>query len=184
MHPILTDRKPEYESMLDHLQGELNQLRTGRASPALVENVPVEAYGSIMNVKGLASISVPDAKTLVIDPWDKGVLKPIEKALQQAGLGMSPVVDGKIIRLVMPQMNEENRREMVKMMKEKIEEARVGVRSVREKTRERVGKMEKDKEIGEDDKYKLWEELDRMTKDYVGKVDQMGEDKEKEIMTI
>ena len=141
MHPILVSKKPEYQAAIDRMQKEFGQLRTGRATPALVEDVPVSAYDQIMEVKGLASISVQDAKTLVIDPWDKGLTQNIEKGIRDAGLGISPVVDGEVIRIMMPPMTQENRVAMVKKMKDMGEDARIRVRSVRENARDEVNRQ-------------------------------------------
>ncbi len=184
MHAVIVEAKPRFVKPIEFLQGELNSIRTGRATPALVEDIMVEAYGAQTPVKGLASINVPDSKTLSIDPWDKGVLKDIETAIRNADIGISPVADSNVIRLVMPEMTEENRKDMVKKMKEKIEEARVSIRSVREDVRSKVTQLEKDKEISEDDKYKLHEEIDKETKSYTEQVDEIGKNKEDEIMKI
>lgn len=184
MFEVIEETKPRFIKAVEFLQGELSAIRTGRATPALVEDIMVEAYGAETPVKGLATINIPDAKTLVVDPWDKGVLKDIEVALQKADLGINPVADGNILRLVMPEMTEENRKEMVKKMKEKLEEAKVKIRAAREEARSRITQMEKDKEISEDEKYKYQEDLDKATKDHSEKIDQIGKSKEEEIMTI
>jgi len=184
MFEVIEETKPRFTNAVEFLQGELSTIRTGRATPALVEDIMVEAYGVETPIKGLATINVPDAKTLVVDPWDKSVLKDIEAALQKADLGINPVVDSNILRLVMPEMTEENRKEMVKKMKEKLEEAKVKIRSAREEARSRITQMEKDKEISEDEKYKYQEDLDKATKDHSEKIDQIGKSKEEEIMTI
>lgn len=181
---IVLEQKPALNQALEYLQGELGTLRTGRATPALVEDIKVTAYGTEQPLKGLASINVPDAKTLSIEPWDKSVLKDIETALQNADLGINPVVDSDVVRLTMPEMTEENRKDMVKKMKEKLEEAKVKMRRIREEARDAVGKMEKDKEISEDEKYKLQEELDKLIKEYTDKVEDLGKEKEEEIMTV
>jgi ribosome recycling factor len=184
MHPQLASQKPLFETVLDHLHSEFNQMRTGRATPVLVEGLKVEAYGSTMEMKGVGSISVPDAKTLVIEPWDKNLLKAIEKAIQESSIGINPVVDSKVVRLTMPAMTEETRKALVKALKEKTEEARISARGVREKSRNEITEMQKNGEISEDEKFKLHEELDRMTKDYVEKIDELGKQKEEEIMTV
>tara|TARA_Y100000031_G_scaffold120152_1_gene134084 strand:+ start:1723 stop:2277 length:555 start_codon:yes stop_codon:yes gene_type:complete len=184
MHEVIESAKPRFEKPIEFLQGELNSIRTGRATPALVEDIMVEAYGAQTPVKGLASINVPDSKTLAIDPWDKGVLKDIEAAIRKAEIGINPAVDSSIIRLVMPEMTEENRKDMVKKMKEKLEEARVSIRSIREEARSKVTQLEKNKEISEDEKYKLNEEIDKVTKGFTDQVDQIGKNKEEEIMKI
>lgn len=184
MHPKLLSHKPSFEIAIEHLKNELSQMRTGRATPALVEGLQVEAYGSVMEMRGVGSISVLDAKTLIIEPWDKNLLKAIEKAIQASSIGVHPVVDSKVVRLSMPAMTEESRRAMVKVMKEKLEEARVAVRGIREKTRGEIIEMEKTGELSEDEKFKLLEELDKLTKEYTDKVDELGKQKEEEIMTV
>jgi len=184
MHIKLLEQKPFFETVIEHLHKELNQMRTGRATPALVEGIQVEAYGSIMEIKGVGSISVLDAKTLVIEPWDKNLLKAIEKAIHESPLGINPVVDSKVVRLSMPVMTEENRKALVKIMKEKTEEAKVAARGVREKARNEIMEGEKNGEFSEDEKFKLLEELDKLTKEYTDKVEDLGKRKEEEIMTV
>ena len=178
---IVNDYKPDFEKVLEHVNQELGALRTGRASPALAENIPVEAYGTTQPIKALGSMSTPDARTLVIEPWDTSVVKAIEAAIVASGIGISPVVDGKVIRLIMPMMTEENRQKMVKLMNEKLEDARVQLRKVREEAKK---KIEKQTGIGQDDIRRELEQLDKLVKDYVAKIDDMGEKKEKEIMTV
>ena len=184
MHELLIGKKPAYEASLEHLQKELSALRTGRATPALVEDVPVSAYDSTMEVKGLASISVLDSKTLVIDAWDKALMPAIEKGIRDAGIGLSPIPDGDKIRIVMPPMTEDNRKQMVKTMKEKVEEARISIRGIREGLRDEVMKLEKEKEISEDEKFKMLDELDKLTSEYNEKISDISSNKEEEIMTV
>jgi ribosome recycling factor len=174
----------EFESAIEHFVQELKGLRSGRASAALVENVPVEAYGSMMELKGLASISVPDAKTIQIEAWDKGVLKDIEKALIAADLGMQPNVTGSLIRMSMPAMTEENRKRLVKQSSEIAERTRITVRTIREKARDIIAQQEKDKTIGEDERFRLQEELDKNVKEWNAKIEEIVKHKEEEIMTI
>ena len=138
MHSYLTSKKELFQDALEQLRKEFGSLRTGRATPALVENIPVSAYGSTMEIKGLASISTPDSKAIVIDPWDKGLIQNIEKGIRDAGIGLNPAVDGQVIRVMIPQMTEENRRKIVKIMREMIEETRIRLRGVREEIREEV----------------------------------------------
>ena len=184
MHALLTQQQPDFEEAIEFLQKELSQMRTGRATPVLVESIQINAYGSLMELKGVASITTQDAKTLAIEPWDKSLLKAIETAIQKADIGIQPVVSGDMIRLSMPQITEESRKQLVKRMKEYLEETRVRMRAVREKARESITKMEKEKEITEDDKFKLFEDLDKLTREYTERVDQLGAEKEKEVMTI
>lgn len=178
---LLDDYKPHFAKVIEHLQKELATVRTGRATPALVEDVMVEAYGAMQPVKALASLSTPDARTVLIEPWDASVVKAIDTAIQKSDIGINPTVDGKTIRLVMPMMTEENRQRMVKVMKEKLEDARVSLRKVREEARKAIEKLDG---VGEDDVRRLQAELEKMVKDFTAKIDEMGEKKEKEITTI
>lgn len=183
MHPFVSSKQAAFQSVIDHLQEELASLRTGRASPALVENIMVDAYGSPMQMKGVASMTVPDAKTLVIQPWDKSLLQAVEKAIRDADLGVSPAVDGAIVRINFPSMTEESRKKLVKIMKEKGEEARVALRKVREEAREEIAKQEKEG-LAEDEKFKMLDEIDKMTKDFTAHVEEITDAKENEIMTV
>lgn len=176
--------RPDFENVMTHLEKELSNIRSGRANASIVDDVKVEAYGSTMSVKGLASISVPDAKTIQIEPWDKGVVKDIEKALMAANLGMTPSVAGSTIRLNMPPMTEENRKDQVKLVHQKGEQARIGIRSVREQAREIILKQEKDKIIGEDERFRLMDVLEKEVGEYNKKIDAGITEKEEEVMTI
>lgn len=176
--------KPDFENALSHLEKELHNIRSGRANPAIVEHVKVEAYGSEMELKGVASISVPDAKTIQIEPWDKGVVKDVEKALIAANLGMSPSVSGSVIRLNLPPMTEENRKDTVKVVHQKGEQSRIAVRNVREQVRENVLKQEKDKIISEDERFRLLDLLDKEVGEMNKKIDEAVKEKEQEVLTI
>lgn len=181
---FIASKKPEFDTVIEHLRQELSALRTGRANAAILDNVKVEAYGSMMDLKGVGSISVPDAKTIVIDPWDKSLLHAIEQAIQKSDVGINPVNDGKIIRLTMPQMTEESRKQLVKVMKEKVEEARVAMRQVREKVRDEISEQEEEKIIAEDERFKLQDDLDKFVKEMGGLIDVVAQKKEEEIMTV
>ena len=176
--------KNEFEKALEHFQNELKVIRTNRANPDMVENILVEAYSVKTPLKQLASIGVPEARTLVIEPWDKSIIKEIEKAITHAEIGLNPSNEGNFIRITIPQMTEENRKMIVKNIKEKLEKARVSIRQVREKIREEILAKEKDKEITEDDKFRHMTDLDNMTTDYNKKAENMSDGKEKEVMTI
>lgn len=178
---LITESKPSFQRVLEHLAQELSGIRTGRATPALVENIEVEVYGAKQPIKALGSISTPDAKTLAIEPWDGSVVKAIESALQKADLGMNPNVDGKIIRLIMPMMTEETRQKMAKIVKEKLEESRISVRQVREDVKKKIEKLEG---VGEDEKRGLQKELDEEVKDANNTIESMGKKKVEEITTI
>jgi len=184
MANIIKDNEAEFNKAVEHFRAEISSLRTGRATPALVEDIPVEAYDQKMELKGVASINTPDPKSIIIEPWDKNLLKDIEKAIIDSDIGISPVVDGTVVRLNMPPMTEENRKEMVKILKQKAEQARISVRNVREKVRDEINKAEEDKEISEDEKFKFQEELDKYVGDVNKQIESIAEEKEKEIMTI
>ncbi|MFA6603707.1 MAG: ribosome recycling factor [Patescibacteria group bacterium] len=184
MSDILTSLVDDFEEVIEFLHLELKTLRTGRATPALVENIQVEAYGARTPIVGLASISTPDARTIVIDPWDKNLLKDIERGIQEAKTGLNPVIQGKIIRISMPALTEESRRELAKIMSDKLEQARIGIRGVRENAKAEIIRKEKDKEIPEDDKYRMLEQLEKMVAGFNDKIKSAGEEKEKDIMTI
>ncbi len=176
--------KPDFENVLSHLEKELRNIRGGRANASIVEPIKVEAYDSVMDIKGLASVSVPDARTIQIEPWDKGVVKNIEKALITANLGMTPSVSGTVIRLNLPPMTEENRKDTVKVVHQKGEQSRIGVRNVREQIREAVLKQEKDKIISEDERFRLLDLLDKEVAEMNKKIDESVKEKEQEILTI
>lgn len=181
---ILSEYREPFAAVIDHLKQELQTLRTGRAHPSMVENILVEAYGGMQPLVSLGSIANSDARTLVIEPWDKSLVKAIETALTEARLGMNPNVAGSTIRMILPPMTEEGRKGLVKVLGEKLEHARISVRNVRDEAKAVIQKVEKDKEISEDEKYVLLEELDRSAAVVNEKIKAMGEEKEKEIMTI
>lgn len=168
----------------EHFQEELKSIRTGRANPALVANITVMAYGSAMPIPQLANISVPEAKLLVIEPWDKSLLKEIEKAIVASSLNISPVSDGNILRLKLPDLTEETRRNLIKVVREKLEQARVAVRGAREDKKKEIEREEKAGNITEDDRYDGITELDKKTKEVDAKLASLAEQKEKEVMTI
>ncbi len=178
---FISDAKPQFEKALDHLVHDIGVLRTGRANPSLVEDVQVEAYGTVQALKTLAAISTPDSRTIAIDPWDGSVTKNIESAIQKSDIGIMPVVDGKTIRVTMPMMTDENRQRMVKVLKEKLEDARVAVRRVREEVKK---KIEKEEGVSKDDVRADVAELELVVKDYMAKVEMIGDKKEKEVTTI
>ncbi len=171
--------KKLFTQVIEHLANDLASVRTGRATPALLDQVVVEAYGTTQPVKALGSISTPDSRTLLIEPWDTSVVKAIETALLQSDIGINPVVDGRSLRLVMPMMTEENRKKLVKIAGEKSEEARVATRRVREDIRKEIGKQTG---VSEDLVRKEQEDLDKLTKEFISAIDDAFEKKEEEIM--
>lgn len=176
--------KGEFQSALEHYQKELSGMRTGRASAALIEGIRVDVYGQSMDLKSNASITIPDNKTLQIEPWDKAIVKDIEKAIIDANIGMMPNVAGTTIRLVMPPMTEENRKNMVKLVNQREEQAKITIRNIREKIKTAIQSDEKEKVISQDERTRELEKLDKMVGEWNAKIDAMTADKEKEIMTV
>jgi ribosome recycling factor len=163
---------------------EFSNVRTGKASASFIEGVIVEVYGSQMRIRELANISTPEARMLVIQPWDMASIQPIEKAIQKANLGLSPVVQGKVIRIAFPELSTERRQEFVKMTKKMGEDGRVAVRHVRRDAMEQLKKSVKDGETSEEEQEKTEKEIQKLTDQYSTKIDQHLANKEKEIMTV
>ncbi|MGF1657048.1 MAG: ribosome recycling factor [Verrucomicrobiales bacterium] len=181
---ILLTAEEAMEKSGEHLSHELASIRTGKASPALVENLEVEAYGSTMRLKQLALISTPEPRLLMITPFDASTTSFIEKAIRESRLGINPAVDGKVIRLPIPELSEERRKDLVKSVKQMGEEARVRVRANRRTGMEDLKKSQKDGDITEDDLRRYEDEVQKLTDKFVGKIDEMITAKEKELLTI
>lgn len=180
----LDSHRQDFNKLLDHLKTELLALRTGRANAAILDIVQVEAYGQRMPLKGVASISIPDPRTIVIEPWDKTILKEVEKAIIEAKIGLNPINEGRLIRLPLPSLTEESRQEIIKILNQKLEQTRIAIRQLRDGIREKIIQEEKQKLMGEDQRFKLQQKLDEITKEYNDKIKAMGGEKEKEIMTV
>ena len=176
--------KRRMQGAIQTLKHELAGLRTGRASAALVEPVQVQAYGQSMQLIQVASITVPEPRTLSVQVWDKSMVSAVDKAIRDANLGLSPVVEGQILRLRIPELNEQRRREMVKLAHKYAEDARVAVRHVRRDGLDRLKKLLKDKALSEDDEKRFETEVQKATDQSVGEVDGVVEAKEKEIMQV
>ena len=176
--------KQAFEKALEHFQEELQGVRTGRANAGFVEDIKVSVYGQEMKIKAVASITIPDAKTIQIEPWDKAATKEIEKGLIESNIGMTPNTQGTVIRLVMPPMTEENRKAMVKLLGQKEEQAHIQIRNIREKIRTSIMEDEKNKEINEDEKRRQLEALDKEVSEWNKKVDDMAKEKKSEILTV
>ncbi len=181
---IINEHKTEFEKVLDHYLHELGGIRTGRANPALLNTVLVESYGSKMPLEHVASITVQDAKTLVISPWDKSQMQSIEKAIQAANLGFNPSSDGNVVRIILPALNEERRKEMVKLVGQTAEKARIGIRNVRESIIKAMKKAETDGKISKDDLVHGQKKLQESIDSYNEEVKKHAEAKEKDIMTV
>lgn len=176
--------KIEFEKVIEFLKKELGKLRVGRATPSLVEDIKIDYYGTPTPLKQLATINTPESDLIVISPWDRTVLGVIEKTIASSSLGINPIVDQDIIRLKMPPLTEERRRDIVKLLHKEIEEAKIAIRNAREALREDVKKMVDNEEIAEDERFKKFEEIDKIVKEYNNKIEEIGEGKEKEIMSI
>ena len=173
--------KPEFEKALKFLEGEMAKVRTSKASPALVEDIEVNCFGSKFSLKQLAAISSPKANQLVIQPWDTTYIEPIEKAISQSSLGMSSAVDKNIIRLSLPLLTEEYRHNLVKVLNEKSEEARRTIRHWREDAWNKIQSAYKEKKLSEDDKFRGKDALQRLVDEYSDKIKSLIENKKKEI---
>ena len=176
--------KSEFDKVIEFLKTDIAGLRTGRANTALVENVMVEAYGTRQPLKAVASVSVADPKTLNIEPWDKSLLSAVEKGIRDSGIGVNPVNDGRLIRVSLPELTVERRAELVKVLHQKEENARISVRKIREEIKNTIVEEEKSKSISEDERYKLQEQLEEMVKKYNEDIKVLGENKEKEITNV
>jgi ribosome recycling factor len=172
------------DKTLDHIRNDISSLRTGRASAQMLDMVNVEAYGTQMKINELANVSVPDPTLLVISPWDKSVLGAIEKAINVSGLNLHPVVDGQIVRIAVPPLTEERRKEMVKLLFQKIESGRVMLRNVRGDVKKEIEKLKDTSGVSEDDIKADLEELDKRVKDYMDKIEKLSADKEADLMKV
>jgi ribosome recycling factor len=181
---FISVHQADFDKAIEHFKQDIVSLRTGRANPAMVEGLMVEAYGTRMQLNGVASISTPDARTIQIEPWDTSVVKAVEKGIIESNLGFNPTVAGTVIRISMPPLTEENRRNLVRLLGEKAEEARKRIRSVRDEVRSDIADAEKAKEITEDDKYREQEQLDKVAAGYNERIKNISEEKEREIMTV
>ncbi len=181
---IMFDAEERMEKALVALERDFTKLRTGRASTTLVDDIKVDYYGTPTPIKGVASVSIPDSRTIAIQPWDKGSFALIEKAIQKSDLGLNPMNDGKIIRIVIPALTEDRRKELSKLAKKYAEDAKVAVRNIRRDVNDSMKKLEKDKLITEDESKKALDEIQKMTDKFVAKSDEKYQAKEKEIMDI
>jgi len=184
MDEILLTAEEGMEKALDFMKHEFSSVRTGKASPALVEGIDVDAYGSVMKLKQLALISAPEPRLLIIQPFDAANTKPIEKAINESKIGITPAVDGKLIRLPIPELSEERRRDLVKTIKTMAEETRVRIRAARRHGMDAAKKMQKEGALTEDDLKTAEAEIQKLTDKYVGDVDAQVSAKEADIMKI
>ena len=181
---IMTDVEGRMQRAIDHLEEELNNVRAGKASPNVLNGVMVDYYGSMTPVSGVASVTVPDAKTILIQPWDKKMIKPIEKAIIDSNIGLTPSNNGEQILLSIPPLTEERRKEICKQIKKQGEEAKVAIRAIRRDANEKFKALKKSSEISEDDQKDLEEATQKMTDKFCKRIDEIAAKKEKEILEI
>lgn len=179
---ILHQTEEKMKKAVESMNREFSEIRTGRASPALVEGLHIDYYGTPTLLKQLASISAPDVHLIVIQPWDVTAIVEIEKAIMKSNLGITPSNDGKIVRLSVPQLSKERRQELARIVHKMSEEGRVSLRTIRRDAKEAVEKLEKDKLIPEDDKFRSIDELQKLVDKYIAKIDELLKSKEKEIL--
>ena len=184
MHAVIEDGKKRMDGALTSLAKEFSRLRTGRASVSLIEPIIADYYGTPTPISQIASLSVPDARTITIQPWDKQAFGAVEKAILKSDLGLNPVNDGKMIRISMPPLTEDRRQDLVKVAKKVTEEAKVAVRNVRRDLNELLKKLHKDKDINEDEQHRLTDEVQKLTDETIKRCDEIFTGKEKEILEL
>lgn len=181
---VVAEARERMEKAVDHTQADFGSVRTGRATPALVEHLKIDYYGTETELRQLAGFSVPEARLLIISPYDKGSLGAIEKALQGSDLGIQPSNDGNVIRLAFPVPTEERRKDLVKVVKQKAEDGRVTVRNLRRAARHELDALEKDGDISSDEIERVEKDLDKVTHDQVAAIDRLLAHKEQELLEI
>ncbi len=179
-----SEARTHMEAAVEAMRREFNSVRTGKATPALLDTVRVDAYGSRMPINQVATVNVPEPRMLLVQPWDKGLIGEIEKAIQSAQLGLNPANDGNVIRVPIPQLNEERRRDMVRLLHKLAEEGRVSVRHARQEANKDIKQREGDHEISEDQAHRELDAIQKLTDDYVAKIDELLRSKEEEVMEV
>ncbi len=184
MKESIKEGEDKMKKTVEALRKDLSTIRAGRANPAILDKIQIEYYGTMMPINQLANVAVPEPRLITIQPWDKTAIPVVEKAILKSDLGLNPSNDGNVIRIIIPQLTEERRKELVKLVKKKAEESRVAVRNIRRDTIERIKALEKTKAISEDDTKKGHDEIQKLTDKYIKEVDNVLEIKEKEIMEV
>ncbi|SHO44896.1 ribosome recycling factor [Desulfopila aestuarii] len=184
MSDVIFEMAEKMEKSVDSFKNELSKIRTGRASISLLDGIHVDAYGSSLPINQVGTLTIPESRMIAIQPWDVQMVPAIEKAILKSDIGLTPMSDGKVIRLNIPQLTEERRRDLVKQVKKIAEEFRVAVRNVRREAIDILKKQKKDKEISEDDLFKLQEEAQSETDTYIKQIDEATASKEKEVMEV
>lgn len=182
VNQILLELETRMRKAVDVLKKELATIRTGRASPALVEHIRLDYYGVPTPIQQVAGVSTPDPRMILIQPWDRNILGAMEKAILKSDLGLTPVSDGNVIRLSIPSLTEERRKELVKVIRKRVEDGRIALRNIRRDVLEELRKLEKNKEISADEEKRAQEQLQKITNAFIGEVDKVGEFKEAELL--
>lgn len=181
---VLTDAELKMDAALDHTRAEFGKIRTGRANPQLITDLPVEYYGSPTPLQQLAGVTVPEPRMLLVTPYDKSAMKEIERAINASDLGLNPTNDGQVIRVVFPELTEERRRQFVRLARERAEESRVGIRNTRRAARTAIGKLADAGEVADDEAQRAETRLQELTDRHVGEVDKLLANKEKELLEL
>jgi ribosome recycling factor len=181
---VLPGARERMTKAVEALRKDLSAIRTGRASVGLVDHIRVDYHGSVLPINQLATVSVPEPRLLTIQPWDRSSLGMIEKALQKSDLGITPTNDGSMIRLALPQLNEQRRKELAKMVQKRVEEGRVAVRNIRRDCHDDLRKKEKNHEASEDEVRRATDQLQKVTDQFVAEIDKAGKEKEAELMEV
>ncbi len=184
MSEVIIEMADKMEKSVETFKNELSKVRTGRASISLLDGISVDAYGSLMPMNQVATMTIPESRMIAIQPWDPQMIPAIEKAIMKSNLGLAPANDGKVIRLTIPQLTEERRKELVKQVRKVAEEFRVAIRNVRREAIDILKQQKKDKDISEDDLFKLQDDAQKETDTYVKQIDEVTEHKEKEMMEV
>ena len=181
---VIADTRSRMEKAMESLQRELTAVRTGRASPSLVERVQVEQYGTEMPLNQLANIAVPEARMITITPWDKSAIGAIEKAIRKSELGLNPSNDGSMIRIAIPPLTEDRRTQMVRVVHTKVEDAKIAVRNIRRDSIAQAKELKEEKMIGEDEERRAETQIQEITNKFTARADEIGKDKEREVMQV
>ena len=184
LNDIYTDTQDRMDKALESLDRDYRKLRTGRASVSLVDSIRIDYYGTSTPLNQLATLTIPDPRTIMIQPWDTSVIGEVEKAILKSDLGLTPMNDGKVIRINIPPLTTERRRELVKVVKKMAEETKVAVRNIRRDANDMIKDLKKEKEISEDDQFRAQEETQRITDELIKRIDAVYSAKEKEILEI
>ncbi|MGH7475865.1 MAG: ribosome recycling factor [Longimicrobiales bacterium] len=182
--PTIAEARAQMDRAIEALRREFAAVRTGKATPTLMDTVRVEAYGAKMPLNQVATVSAPEPRLIVIQPWDKGLIKDIERAIMEADLGLNPANDGTLVRVPVPPMTEERRKDMVKVLHKLAEEGRVAVRHARQEANKQIKQRQQDHELSEDDARRQLDQVQKLTDEHVEKIDRLLEAKEQEVMEV